>query len=89
MSAPQAELADLEELPLLLALLSTEDAAALDDGPPQEPATPLGTTGTGRHQDPPTVSSGSLPGPGAAEDPSQRVAVGGCGRSHRSGRGRR
>jgi hypothetical protein len=37
----QAELADLEGLPMLLAVLSTEDAVALADGLPQEPATPL------------------------------------------------
>ena len=42
----RAELADLDGLPAVLASLSTEDAAALGDGWPQERATPPGPTGT-------------------------------------------
>ena len=38
----RAELTDLESLPMLLAVLSTEDVVVLADGLPQEPATPLG-----------------------------------------------
>jgi hypothetical protein len=41
--ACRAELADLESLPMLLAVLSTEDVVALTGGLPQEPATPLGS----------------------------------------------
>jgi hypothetical protein len=53
----QAELVDIEDLPALLASLSTEDAFALDDGWPQERATPPGPTDT------PTISeAGQRPG---------------------------
>jgi hypothetical protein len=57
----QAELADLESLPMLLAVLSTEDAVALADGLPQELATPLG-------------SANSRTSPGAADRPADLSA---------------
>jgi anti-sigma factor RsiW len=57
----RAELADLESLPMLLAVLSTEDAATLADGLPQEPATPL-------------VRADSRRAPGAADRPADLSA---------------
>jgi hypothetical protein len=55
----RAEHAEIEDLPALLASLSTDDAVALGDGWPQEPATPL-------------TANDSAATPGSADRPADR-----------------